>query len=119
MADNPLTYYKLARLLERKRDYQQAISAYAKAISLDPDNIEAHRGIALLYLKRRMPEEAEKHLREVLRLNPKDDEARNSLISFYVKKKRYDETTVTSQGRCRAKSPESGQPISTWGYVRL
>ena len=51
--------------------FEEAVSAYKKAIQLAPDNIIAHIGLAATYSMMGREKEARAEAAEVLRINPK------------------------------------------------
>ena len=51
--------------------FEEAVSAYKKAIQLAPDNITAHIGLAFTYSLMGREKEARAEAAEVLRINPK------------------------------------------------
>jgi tetratricopeptide (TPR) repeat protein/HEAT repeat protein len=61
------SYHRLGELFEKKEDYAGAITAYAKAIQLDPTRIRAHFALARLSSQQGRHAEAEKLYRQVIR----------------------------------------------------
>ena len=51
--------------------FEEAVSAYKKAIQIAPDNISAHLGLAATYSMMGREKEARAEAAEVLRINPK------------------------------------------------
>lgn len=61
------SYFRLGELFEKKEDYAGAMTAYAKAIQLDPARIRAHFALARLYGQQGKYPEAEKLYRQVMK----------------------------------------------------
>jgi tetratricopeptide (TPR) repeat protein len=51
--------------------YEEAITAYKKALQKNPDDIFTHLGLAVTYVKLAREEEARAEAKEVLRIHPK------------------------------------------------
>ncbi|WP_083765016.1 tetratricopeptide repeat protein [Geotalea uraniireducens] len=50
-----MLHFKLGKVFEKSKQYKDAIAEYQEAIKLDPDNLEAHKELAILYGKRGNP----------------------------------------------------------------
>jgi len=87
---DPRYHRGLGRVYRHDNKFPEAIAAYREALKLDPDNLQAHRELAVLYKKRGM-EGAETQYREVLRLKKNDTGARNALMAIYLKNENYDD----------------------------
>ncbi|MGE5841266.1 MAG: tetratricopeptide repeat protein, partial [Deltaproteobacteria bacterium] len=64
------TYHGLAAALWRTERFEEAVSALKTAIQRAPDNIQAHCGLAAVYIWLGREKEARAEVEEVLRLNP-------------------------------------------------
>jgi tetratricopeptide (TPR) repeat protein len=64
-------YNNLGRPLLLTGRYDEAVSAYKKAIQLGPDNVYARAELAATYIMMGREEEARAEAAEVLRINPK------------------------------------------------
>lgn len=64
---------------EREGRLDNALDAYEKAVSEEPDNVLALGSLARAYLRLRMPEKAEAAFRRLLRRDPQDYRSRNNL----------------------------------------
>jgi tetratricopeptide (TPR) repeat protein len=71
--------------------YVEAIEELQKAISLDPEYIDAHNNLAVACTRMEMFEEAIKELHEAIRLNPGHAEAHSNLGNIYARLGRYEE----------------------------
>lgn len=67
--NNAQIHNKLAMLLYRNQDFDNALIHYAKAVNLKPDYIEAHYNLGLLFIKLAKPDEAITQLKNVLALD--------------------------------------------------
>ncbi len=72
---NPLSssglYREFGQTLRDAGQFEEAVSAYKKAIQMAPDNILAHVGLAATYSLMGREKEARAEAAEVLRINPK------------------------------------------------
>jgi len=87
---DPRYHRGLGRVYRQGKKFPEAIEAYREALKLDPDNLQAHKELAVLYKKRGMAG-AETQYREVLRLKRNDTGARNALMAIYLKNENYDD----------------------------
>ncbi|WP_455722057.1 tetratricopeptide repeat protein [Agathobacter sp.] len=68
----------------------EAVSYYEKALSIDPDNVDARYELADIYMKQKDTDAAAILYQEIISLDPKSEEAYKELISIYESKKNYD-----------------------------
>ena len=64
-------FIHLANALRDAKRFEEAVSAYKKAIQREPDNIFAHLHLAAMYIMMGREKEARAEAAEVLRINPK------------------------------------------------
>ena len=83
------TFVHFGHALRMTGRFEEAVSAYKKAIQLSPNNIFAHIGLAATYILMGREKEARAEAAEVLRINPKF-----SLDSF-AKRLPYKDQSVT------------------------
>jgi tetratricopeptide (TPR) repeat protein len=100
---NAKVAYNEGVTLQRTAKYKEAISAFRKALELDPKLEEAYLNMAFCLGKIRRVNEAAETLREVLRINPNFVEARYNLGTLYLRMSRYadaaEELTKVVQAR--------------------
>jgi len=65
------TFRGLGGLYRNVGRYEEAITAYKKALQKNPDDIVAHIGMAITYVKLGREEEARAEAKEVIRIHPK------------------------------------------------
>ncbi len=65
------TFRGLGGLYRNVGRYEEAITAYKKALQQNPDDIVAHIGMAITYVKLGREEEARAEAKEVIRIHPK------------------------------------------------
>jgi len=75
-------YFNLGVLYDEQGEYEKAEQLYLEALRINPNYVEAHYNLGVLYHQGR-PEEAEKHYLEALRINPNDVEAHYNLGVLY------------------------------------
>ena len=83
---NPTRWVDIAGLYSRHKNYQNAVSAYARAIQLKPDYINARYGIALVLYEAKYYVDAATQMEVVSRLLPKDSpdaDAISKLLAEY------------------------------------
>jgi len=78
---DPMGYFLKALVLEREKEYDDAIAAYEKAIELDDTFLDAHKNLAILcvaqnplYRDRKRTELAMKHFERYRELGGKDEQ---------------------------------------------
>ena len=64
--------------------FYKAEECYKEAIRLDPNYVDAHRGLGSVYIYLNRNDESAECYREVLRLNPNDADAHEQLGMYYV-----------------------------------
>jgi len=69
-------------LLFHNKDIEGAIDAFKRALSIDPNNTQAHINMASALIAKELYNEAKKHLKEVLKLDPVNEPAKKMLNSF-------------------------------------
>ncbi len=75
-ADN---WYRVGLAKQRLDDTTFAWNAFNNALKLDPDHVQTHGELGLLYLSMGQPDQAEKHLQRAVDLDPKRWRAHNAL----------------------------------------
>ncbi|MEO7324529.1 MAG: type IV pilus biogenesis/stability protein PilW [Dokdonella sp.] len=71
-----------------------ALEKLTRALSVDPDYVDAHTVVALLYENINDPVKAEEHYRRAAELKPKGGNVLNNYGTFLCKLGRYDESQV-------------------------
>jgi adenylate cyclase len=66
-----VTFRQLARCYRNVGRYEEAVTAYKKALQKNPDDIFSHINLAWTYIKMSREEEARAEAKEVIRINPK------------------------------------------------
>jgi tetratricopeptide (TPR) repeat protein/tRNA A-37 threonylcarbamoyl transferase component Bud32 len=93
--------------------YEEAITAFGRALSLDPNYVEALQGQAHAYEMLRRPEEAEEIFRRALRLRPGYWGGYRDVGQFYNRQGRYADAATMFQREIEL------APENPWGYVSL
>ena len=84
-------------------DYDKAITCYKKAADLDPNLVNAHYNLGVIYGKKEMLDNAIAEYNKVLAINPRYYAAHNNLGAVYMKKGRLDAAIATlKKGRSRS-----------------
>lgn len=76
-------------------DYDEAIKCYKKAADLDPNLVNAHYNLGVIYGKKEMLDNAIAEYNKVLAINPRYYAAHNNLGAVYMKKGRLDAAIAT------------------------
>lgn len=79
----PLLHVGLA--YEKAGDYMSALSAYKRALELEPEHFMAHYDIGVIYDKFNRYAEAEAALRAAIGINPRYTPAKNNLAAIMMK----------------------------------
>jgi tetratricopeptide (TPR) repeat protein len=92
--DYPSGLVAYGKILFEMKKYHEATQAFAKATSLKPDNILAHKLSALSFIKLNKFPEALKAYKHVLYLSPKDPQAQKFIENWeYLEAPQYSEKT--------------------------
>lgn len=90
---NAAIHTKLASSYIRNKEFDKAAAQLNLAISLDPETVEAHALLALLYSFQNRPEEASREYEVALsnasKLEPRNSDIYRSLAAFYLQQKRF------------------------------
>ncbi len=78
-SDVPVYHFHLAEGLRALERYEDAVTAYQRALALDPWNADAYYGLGNALFELHRFAEAADHYRQTLRLNPNDAETLNNL----------------------------------------
>lgn len=73
---------RLGDALRARGRIDQAVESYQRALALSGAALDAHYGLAEIYVSRAQPDLARRHLRELLKLKPDDQRARRLLDSL-------------------------------------
>ncbi len=72
---------------QKQGNLGQAIRAYEKVLSVDPDNAEVHNNLGIIYKEQGNVDKAVEHFQRVVTLNPGMEEAHNNLgVMYFVNK---------------------------------
>ncbi|MDQ8205515.1 tetratricopeptide repeat protein [Pelagicoccus sp. SDUM812003] len=83
------TYYSLAlALTPQPENYPEAVALFQKALEHDPTNLEAHNGLAFIYVQTGRPQLAESHWKRALEIDPTFETARKNLVRLEQLKNR-------------------------------
>jgi tetratricopeptide (TPR) repeat protein len=74
-----MAHYNLGIVLSEKREADQAIDHYRRAVDLRPDYAEAHYNLGRLLVEKGQLDDAIAHYERAAAINPADAEARNNL----------------------------------------
>jgi tetratricopeptide (TPR) repeat protein len=84
--DQAEDHYNLASVLAKEQKFDQAVSEYSRALSLEPGHIMARYSLGVLYQRENKIPEAEKEYQQVIARFPQAALAYNNLGSIYEKK---------------------------------
>lgn len=96
-AENPTPNPKDEKQKEEKekrnseKSFENAVAAYKKLLTVNPDDNVAHFNLGLAYNKLNEDENAEQSLREAVKLKPEDTEYQTELGSILIKLAKYHE----------------------------
>lgn len=116
LPDKPNAWYHLGVTFEVAREFDQAISAYVRAIELDPKFAHPHSGLGNLYSFLGRYEEAIASFERAVELDPKDAASHNKLGNLYSFLSRYEEA-IASFERAAALDPKDAYPKRRLGVV--
>ncbi len=84
-------YITLGKICKARKQYNESIQTFQKALGIDPIHAEALRETARVYRAMGNLKEAEKAYRKAVRLRPKDSTVHNTLGVFYYRQSRWEE----------------------------
>lgn len=87
------------------KDWTACLDHLKNAVAIDPQFIQAHRGMGIVYSRLRQPEKVISSFQEVLMLDPKAPAAYGYIGPAYVNLAKYDEAEVAAR---RALGTDSG-----------
>lgn len=78
-SSSPKIMYLLGRYHQGKINYKKAIAAYEKALAADPDYVEVHNGLGVIYSVQGKHELAVQHFQKAINLSPTASYLHNNL----------------------------------------
>ncbi len=87
---SPRIYTVLGYTLEQRKEFKKAVDAYRQAVKLDPDNLDAVRGLAENLLYDNQPEAALEQLNLIAASDPQDAQTFMRISEIHRHEGRYD-----------------------------
>tara|TARA_R110002073_G_scaffold119379_1_gene260584 strand:- start:1693 stop:2760 length:1068 start_codon:yes stop_codon:yes gene_type:complete len=94
---SPKVMYLLARYHQGKINYKKAIAAYKKALAADPDYVEVHNGLGVIYSIQGKHKLAVQHFQKAINLAPEATYLHNNLGYAYLVQGRETEAAESLQ----------------------
>ena len=94
---SPRILYLLGRYHQGKINYKKAIAAYDKALTADPDYVEVHNGLGVIYSVQGKHELAVRHFQKAINLAPEETYLHNNLGYAYLTQGRETEAAESLQ----------------------
>ena len=82
--ENPRTMYVLGRYYQGKVNYAKAIDAYQKALEINPNYVEVHNNLGIIYTTQGNHELAYQHFQQALALSPQESYLHNNQGYAYL-----------------------------------
>ena len=112
------TYYRMGRIYEHYQRHEDALQAYARAISFEPRFVPAHLARAGLWARSRLFEQAREAYLKALEIDPGNLKALNELGKLYLRLKRWTEAVDTYR-RALVIAPRDAQIHNNIGVAHL
>jgi serine/threonine protein kinase/tetratricopeptide (TPR) repeat protein len=112
-SDLPDVLVAIGELMRRKGDYNDAVSAFKRALAIDPANVIAYQRLGDAYDALGQTSAAEQAYRHAIQTRPSYWECYNSLGIFFYDHARYQEAAQTFQTIIDL------APDNLWGYENL
>ena len=105
---SPRIEFALGASLEQSHKLKEAIAAYRRALSLEPDNLDTERGLASALLSDGQLDEALKILNEIVAAEPQDAQSQIHISEIQRRQGHYDQAlaTIAKAKPLAADSPE-------------
>ena len=87
--------YALGVSYDQIKDNKKAIDAYSKALDLEPDNLDAERGLAQALLNDNQTDAALKHFQSIAESDPQDAQSYLRISEIQRRQGRYDQALTT------------------------
>lgn len=100
------SYSVLGFTYEQKKDYKNAIDAYAKAVEQDPDNLDAKRGLAQNQLNAGQMEAALDQYKQIIDADPQDAQSYMHIAEIYRRDGKFDQA-LTMLKKAQTVVPDS------------
>jgi protein O-mannosyl-transferase len=105
--DNYVIQYNLGKVLQDKKQIDQAIEHYVEAARISPNFPPPHNNLGILFADRGRTKEAIEHYTVAARFNPRDPDVHNNLANALSTEGRYDEADQQFRESLRLK-PAAG-----------
>lgn len=90
----PQAQYRLANVLVARKNYNEALAAYNRAVTLEPQFAWGYDGLGQTYVLLHRPTDAVLQFKKAKKLHPKWADSRYRLAQFYASQGRYDDAIV-------------------------
>jgi tetratricopeptide (TPR) repeat protein len=110
-------FYHLGICLAKVELDEEAIDALKTAVSIEPNHVEAHRQVGLLYFLSSQNEQAINSYNEVLRLRPDDVDAYSSLGDCYINLGLYDKAIEAYKKAIQLSPKDEGLHVNLAGAL--
>jgi tetratricopeptide (TPR) repeat protein len=100
LARNPgaaMAYNNLGMILNDKKQYEQAVELFQRALLIKPDFLEAHSNLGVSFTELGRYQEAEQELQAALRIQPNHGKAHYAMGRLYSRMKRTDDAIAQYQ----------------------
>jgi tetratricopeptide (TPR) repeat protein len=94
-ANSAKVYAMMGYTYEQQKEYKKAIDAYRKAAEVDPDNLDAQRGLAQNLLNSGDMDAALKQYQAVVKEDPQDAQALLRIAEIHRRNGRFDDALAT------------------------
>ena len=119
-AETPESYYQLGRYYQGQRRYEQAMTAYQKALAIDSGFVEARNGLGVIYSLQGKHQEAKDKYKKVLTLDPNSAAANNNLAWIIASEKDGDLGEALRLAMLAKQAmPDEPHIADTLGFVHL
>lgn len=91
---DPYAQYRLANVLRAQKNYNDALAAYRRSVTLQPQFAWGYDGLGQTYVLMARPGDAVIHFKKAKKLHPKWADPRYRLAELYTQQNRYDEAIL-------------------------
>ncbi len=110
----PIPLFQLATLHAARKEYDKALDMFQRLIQVQPDYVEAHHQMAMIYVQLEAPEKAITYFRWVLRRDSEHIETKKALGILLAKSGGYREAISLLTGLCEKPQREM---LRTWTEI--
>lgn len=102
-----------------KQQFPKALKHFQEVLDVIPENVDARRNMAKIFLAKKDMEKAKKYLQECLQINPKDDWASVMLGNIYARNENRPDLAAFYYDLCLEHNPDDAYVMTNYAGLMM